>query len=102
MILAQHRITCQSFGGQEADYCAGVLNGCLRLYPQSIDLFRHQIWPKILKEKNIIDDKTYCRFLHLSEGAKTPDQLDKIDDDLTEKSATEVFERLIEERFVGL
>ena len=44
----------QSFGGQVADYCAGVLNGCLRLYPQSIDLFRHQILPKILKEKNRI------------------------------------------------
>lgn len=42
----------QSFGSQLADYCAGVLNGCLRLYPQSIDLFRHQIWPKILQEKN--------------------------------------------------
>jgi uncharacterized protein YqgV (UPF0045/DUF77 family) len=42
----------QSFGGQVADYCAGAFNGCLRLYPQSIDLFRHQIWPKIMQEKN--------------------------------------------------
>jgi len=42
----------QSFGSQLADYCAGVFNGCCRLYPQSIDLFRHQIWPKILKKKN--------------------------------------------------
>jgi hypothetical protein len=42
----------QSFGGQLADYCAGVFNGCCRLYPQSIDLLRNQIWPKILKEKN--------------------------------------------------
>jgi len=42
----------QSFGGQLADYCAGVFNGCCRLYPQSIDLFRNQIWPKILKKKN--------------------------------------------------
>lgn len=44
----------QSFGSQLADYCAGVFNGCLRLYPQSIDLFRHQIWPRILKKKNKI------------------------------------------------
>jgi hypothetical protein len=42
----------QSFGGQAADYCAGVFNGCLRLYPQSIDLFRHQVWPRIAQEKN--------------------------------------------------
>ena len=42
----------QSFGSQLADYYAGVFNGCCRLYPQSIDLFRHQIWPKILKKKN--------------------------------------------------
>jgi hypothetical protein len=42
----------QTFGGQVADYCAGVFNGCLRLYPQSIDLFRHQLWPKIMQEKN--------------------------------------------------
>jgi hypothetical protein len=42
----------QSFGGQLADYCAGVFNGCCRLYPQSIDLLRNQIWPKILKEDN--------------------------------------------------
>jgi hypothetical protein len=42
----------QSFGGQLADYCAGVFNGCCRLYPQSIDLFRNQIWSKIMKEKN--------------------------------------------------
>jgi len=41
-----------SFGSQLADYCGGVLNGCLRLYPQSIDLFCHQVWPKIPKEKN--------------------------------------------------
>jgi hypothetical protein len=40
----------QSFGGQLADYYAGVINGCLRLYPQSIDLFRHQVWPRIVKE----------------------------------------------------
>lgn len=40
----------QSFGSQLADYYAGVMNGCLRLYPQSIDLFRHQVWPKIVKE----------------------------------------------------
>jgi hypothetical protein len=42
----------QSFGGQLADYCAGVFNGCCRLYPQSIDLLRNQIWSKILKEDN--------------------------------------------------
>ncbi|GEM_PF-1052471 len=35
-----------------ADYCAGVFNGCLRLYPQSIDLFQNQVWPKIIKEKS--------------------------------------------------
>jgi hypothetical protein len=42
----------QSFGGQLADYCAGVFNGCCRLYPQSIDLFRNQLWLKILREQN--------------------------------------------------
>jgi hypothetical protein len=42
----------QSFGGQLADYCAGVFNGCCRLYPQSIDLFRNQVWVKILREQN--------------------------------------------------
>lgn len=42
----------QSFGSQLADYVAGVFNGCCRLYPQSIDLFRNQIWPKIIKKKN--------------------------------------------------
>ncbi|MFP4081540.1 MAG: DUF3800 domain-containing protein [Candidatus Aminicenantes bacterium] len=42
----------RSFGAQLADYCAGVFNGCLRLYPQSIDLFRHQIWPKMLKKED--------------------------------------------------
>jgi len=44
----------QSFGGQVADYCAGVFNGCLRLYPQSIDLLRHQIWPKLIQKKNSV------------------------------------------------
>ena len=44
----------QSFGSQLADYCAGVFNGCLRLYPQSVDLFCHQIWPRILKRKGKI------------------------------------------------
>lgn len=42
----------QSFGSQLADYAAGVFNGCCRLYPQSIDLFRHQVWPKIAKKKD--------------------------------------------------
>jgi hypothetical protein len=42
----------QSFGSQLADYYAGVFNGCCRLYPQSIDLFRHQVWPKIAKKKD--------------------------------------------------
>ena len=42
----------QSFGSQLADYYAGVFNGCCRLYPQSTDLFRYQIWPKIIKKKN--------------------------------------------------
>lgn len=42
----------QSFGSHLADFCAGVFNGCLRLYPQSIDLFRHQIWPIIMNKKN--------------------------------------------------
>jgi hypothetical protein len=42
----------QSFGSQLADYYAGVINGCLHLYPQSIDLFRHQVWPKIVKEND--------------------------------------------------
>jgi hypothetical protein len=42
----------QSFGSQLADYYAGVFNGCCRLYPQSIDLFRHQVWPKIVKKKD--------------------------------------------------
>jgi hypothetical protein len=41
----------QSFGSQIADYYAGVFNGCCRLFPQSIDLFRHQVWPKIVKKK---------------------------------------------------
>ncbi len=41
----------RSFGSQLADYYAGVFNGCCRLYPQSIDLFRHQVWPKIVKKK---------------------------------------------------
>ncbi len=45
-------VSPHSFGSQMADYCAGVFNGCCRLYPQSIDLFRHQIWPKILTHKN--------------------------------------------------
>ena len=45
-------LSSQSFGGQLADYCAGVFNGCLRLFPQSIDLFRHELWPKIIKDKN--------------------------------------------------
>ena len=40
----------QSFGSQLADYYAGVFNGCCRLYPQSIDLFRHQVWPKVIKK----------------------------------------------------
>ena len=42
----------QSFGSQLADYYAGVINGCLRFYPQSIDLLRHQVWPKIVMENN--------------------------------------------------
>ncbi len=42
----------QSFGSQVADYYAGVFSGSLRFYPQSIDLFRHQVWPKIIKEKD--------------------------------------------------
>ena len=42
----------QSFGSQLADYYAGVFNGCCRLYPQSIDLFRHQVWPKIIRKKD--------------------------------------------------
>jgi len=42
----------QSFGSQLADYYAGVFNGCCRLYPQSIDLFRHQVWPKIVKKRD--------------------------------------------------
>ena len=42
----------QSFGSQLADYYAGVFNGCCRLFPQSIDLFRHQVWPKIVKKKD--------------------------------------------------
>jgi len=41
-----------SFGSQLADYCAGVFYGSLRLYPQSIELIRSKIWPKILKEKD--------------------------------------------------
>jgi hypothetical protein len=45
-------LTSQSLGSQLADYCAGVFNGCLRLFPQSIDLFRHQIWPKIIRDRN--------------------------------------------------
>ncbi len=57
---------------------------------------------KMLREKNIIDDETYRCFLHRGEGAKTLDQLDTIDHDLTEKGATKVFERLVEERFVSL
>ena len=40
----------QSFGSQLADYYAGVFNGCCRLYPQSIDLFSHQVWPKVIKQ----------------------------------------------------
>jgi hypothetical protein len=46
-------VSSQSFGSQLADYCAGVFNGCCRLYPQSIDLFRHQLWPKIIKKRDI-------------------------------------------------
>ncbi|MFQ6070451.1 MAG: DUF3800 domain-containing protein [Candidatus Aminicenantales bacterium] len=41
-----------SFASQMADYCAGVFNGSLRLYPQSVDLFRHQLWPRILRRKS--------------------------------------------------
>ena len=42
----------QSFGSQLADYYAGVFNGCCRLYPQSIDLFRHQVWPRIIRKQD--------------------------------------------------
>jgi len=45
-------VSSQSFGSQLADYCAGVFNGCCRLYPQSMDLFRHQLWPKIIKKRD--------------------------------------------------
>jgi len=57
---------------------------------------------EILREKNIIDDKTYCHFLHLSEGAKTFDQLDEIGHDLVDKSSAKILGRLIHERFVTL
>ncbi len=42
----------QAAESQVADYCAGVFNGCCRLYPQSVDLFRHQLWPRILKKNS--------------------------------------------------
>lgn len=45
-------ISPYSFGSQLADYCAGVFNGCCRYYPQSIDLFRNQIWPKLIRKDN--------------------------------------------------
>ncbi len=57
----------QSFGSQLADYCAGVFNGCCRLYPQSIDLFRHQIWPRIIRKK---DDVWGSGITELPEGEK--------------------------------
>ncbi|MBS3819793.1 hypothetical protein KGY73_09870, partial [bacterium] len=43
-------VSLHSFGSQLADYCAGVFNGCCRFYPQSIDLFRHQVWPRVQKK----------------------------------------------------
>jgi len=36
-----------SFGVQLADYCAGILDGCLKNYEKSIELFKNQIWDKI-------------------------------------------------------
>jgi len=57
----------QSFGSQLADYYAGVFNGCLRLYPQSIDLFRHQVWPKVLKENN---EALGCGITEIPENSK--------------------------------
>ena len=47
-------LSSQSLGALLADYCAGVFNGCLRLFPQSIDLFRHQLWPKIPRKKDSV------------------------------------------------
>ncbi len=47
-------LSSQSLGALLADYCAGVFNGCLRLFPQSIDLFRHQLWPKIPGRQNTV------------------------------------------------
>lgn len=47
-------LSSQSVGAQLADFCAGVFNGCLRLYPQSIDLFRHQLWPRIPQRWNTV------------------------------------------------
>jgi len=36
-----------SVGIQLADYCAGILNGCLKNHENSIELFQNQIWDKI-------------------------------------------------------
>lgn len=55
-----------------------------------------------LKERDIIDDKTYRYFLLLIQGAKTFDQLDEIGHDLVDKSSAKILGRLIHERFVTL
>ena len=57
----------QSFGSQLADYYAGVFNGCCRLYPQSIDLFRHQVWPKVIKKG---DEALGCGIVEIPESPK--------------------------------
>ncbi len=38
-----------SFGIQLADYCVGILNGCLKKMEVAIELFNDLIWPKIRK-----------------------------------------------------
>ena len=57
----------QSFGSQLADYYTGVFNGCCRLYAQSIDLFRHQVWPKVFKKG---DEALGCGIVEIPESQK--------------------------------
>jgi hypothetical protein len=71
----------QSFGGQLADYYAGIFNGCCRLFPQSIDLFRHQVWPKIVKKK---DEVLGCGITEIPEDAQNRASLKGIIDKVFE------------------
>lgn len=39
----------QSFGIRLVDYSAGIFNNFMRGYPQSIELFKNQVWPLVYK-----------------------------------------------------